>query len=155
MGPGEPLSPSVRTRYGSGGEGAAPSLHGTARVHDLHDAAPLDAHLGASPRMLPRPSSMPPAMRMPAESTPLAYRPTMRPPAAPRQRPAPSLVQQLALPVACILFACGLTITDLVMKSSGPGLSFGPVRSLWVASVLLLLGVGLFFWRMIGDPDDA
>jgi serine/threonine-protein kinase len=78
-----------------------------------------------------------------------------RPAADPKQRPAPTLLQQLGLPVACIVFACLLTVADLIMKSSGQGLSFGPVRSFWVAGVLLLFGVGLFFWRMLGDPNDA
>ncbi|AUX23182.1 protein kinase [Sorangium cellulosum] len=98
-------------------------------------------------------SEMPSARyRLPPRS-PSDMRP--RPAADPKQRPAPTLLQQLGLPVACIVFACLLTVADLIMKSSGQGLSFGPVRSFWVAGVLLLFGVGLFFWRMLGDPNDA
>ncbi|WP_437339242.1 serine/threonine protein kinase [Sorangium sp. So ce394] len=145
---------------GGGMESAPPGLH--ARGGGMMESSPpLEVALGATPRA----TSLAPAAVRPLSDLPsMRYRPSARPP-APDARPrppepkpiaaGPSLLQQLALPVACIVFACVVTVADLIMKRSGEVLSFGPVRSFWVAGVLLLFGVGLFFWRMLGDAGDA
>ena len=142
-----------------GMESAPPSMH--ARGGGMMESTPpLEMALSVAPRA----TSVPPAAVRPLSDMPSArYRPTARPPADVRPRPpdpkpiaaGPTLLQQLGLPVACIVFACVVTVADLIMKQSGEALSFGPVRSFWVAGVLLLFGVGLFFWRMLGDPGDA
>ncbi|WP_438011527.1 protein kinase [Sorangium sp. So ce321] len=141
-----------------GMESAPPSTRARG-IGMLESAPPMEMALGVAPRA----TSMAPAAVRPLSDMPSArYRPTARPPADVRPRPAdpkplagPTLLQQLALPVACIVFACVLTVADLIIKRSGEALSFGPVRAFWVAGVLLLVGVGLFFWRMLGDPGDA
>ncbi|WP_437786551.1 serine/threonine protein kinase [Sorangium sp. So ce1097] len=126
----------------------------------LESAPPMEVALGVAPRA----TSVAPAALRPMSDMPSArYRPqSARPPADVRPRPpdpkpsaGPTLLQQLALPIACIVFACVLTVADLIIKRSGEALSFGPVRAFWVAGVLLLVGVGLFFWRMLGDAGDA
>ncbi|MGK3993662.1 serine/threonine protein kinase [Sorangium sp. So ce1024] len=126
----------------------------------LESAPPMEVALGVEPRT----TSVVPAGLRPVSDLPSArYRPqSARPPADVRPRPpdprpsaGPTLLQQLALPVACIVFACVLTVADLIIKRSGEALSFGPVRAFWIAGVLLLIGVGLFFWRMLGDAGDA
>ncbi|KYF65801.1 serine/threonine protein kinase [Sorangium cellulosum] len=129
------------------------------RALGMETAPTLEVALSVAPRA----TTMAPAALRPLSDMPSArYRPTGRPPADLRPRPpdpkplaGPTLLQQLALPVACIVFACVLTVADLIIKRSGEALSFGPVRAFWVAGVLLLVGVGLFFWRMLGDAGDA
>ncbi|WP_437683309.1 serine/threonine protein kinase [Sorangium sp. So ce131] len=145
-----------------GMESTPPSARARGGGIGIDTMLPLEAALGASPRMPPRTPPPPAALRPLSETPASRYRPTSRPadprpraPAPPSPRAGPTLLQQLALPVACIVFACVITVADLIMKSSGQVLSFGPVRSFWVAGALLLLGVGLFFWRMLGDPGDA
>jgi eukaryotic-like serine/threonine-protein kinase len=134
----------TRSRH-IGDSTATPVLTSSGRVHD---AMAFETDFSASPRATARVPSLPPtSMRPPPE--------TVRPPAEPPPRAAQGLVRQIGVPVLFIVFACALTVTDLIMKSSGPGLSFGPVRSFWVAGVLLLFGVGLFFWRVLEDPGDA
>ncbi|WP_437581379.1 serine/threonine protein kinase [Sorangium sp. So ce887] len=147
---------------GIGMESASPSMHarGGGMLGMMESTPPLEMALGVAPRA----TSLPPVAVRPLSDMPSArYRPSTRPPADIRPRPpeprpiatGPTLLQQLGLPVACIVFACVVTVADLIMKRSGEVLSFGPVRSFWVAGVLLLFGVGLFFWRMLGDPGDA
>ncbi|WP_437971919.1 protein kinase [Sorangium sp. So ce260] len=147
---------------GGGMEYTPPSLHarGGGMGGMMESTPPLEMALGVAPRA----TSLAPAAVRPLSDMPSArYRPTTRPPADVRPRApepkqlaaGPTLLQQLALPVACIVFACVVTVADLIMKRSGEVLSFGPVRSFWVAGVLLLVGVGLFFWRMLGDTGDA
>jgi serine/threonine-protein kinase len=155
--------PSVRGARAGSMHSVPPSMHARASGIELETTPALEAALGASPRMPPRGAPFstgtlrpPPALRPLSDRPPPGHWPqAARPPAEPARRAAPTLVQQLGLPVLCIVFACVLTVADLIMRSSGEGLSFGPVRSFWVAGVLLLFGVGLFFWRMLGDPGDA
>ncbi|WP_437961102.1 protein kinase [Sorangium sp. So ce119] len=142
-----------------GMESAPPSTRARAGGMGMMESAPpLEVALSVAPRA----TSMAPAVRPLSDMPSTRYRPSARPPADLRPRPpdpkplaGPSLLQQLALPAACIVFACVLTVADLIIKRSGEALSFGPVRAFWVAGVLLLVGVGLFFWRMLGDPGDA
>ncbi|XXX82302.1 serine/threonine-protein kinase [Sorangium sp. So ce134] len=153
------VTPAGALPRAGGMESAPPGLYGRGGGM-MESTPPLEMALGVAPRA----TSLAPAAVRPLSDLPSArYRPTARPP-APDARPrppepkpvtGPTLLQQLALPVACIVFACVVTVADLIMKRSGEVLSFGPVRSFWVAGVLLLFGVGLFFWRMLGDAGDA
>ncbi|WP_437300967.1 serine/threonine protein kinase [Sorangium sp. So ce426] len=147
---------------GGGMESAAPSMlgRGGGMGGMIESTPPLEMALSVAPRTAT--SVAPAAVRSLSDMPSSRYRPTARPPADARPRPpdpkplgGPTLLQQLGLPVACIVFACVVTVADLIMKQSGEALSFGPVRSFWVAGVLLLFGVGLFFWRMLGDAGDA
>jgi hypothetical protein len=54
-----------------------------------------------------------------------------------------------------LLLAAAILATDLLLRVSEDGLSFGPVRSFWFAILLFIAGAGLFFWRLLGEHGDG
>ncbi|MCC6553632.1 MAG: protein kinase [Polyangiaceae bacterium] len=144
----------------------------SARGRELSTPPPLHAELASDPRTGPasappasRPSMppvcRPPASMRPASTAPVAAplpagaRPQHRPPIAPPPAEPPSMFQRAGIPLLIVALAAALLATDLLMRISGDGLSFGPLRSVWLAGLLFVVGAGMFFWRMLGDSNDG
>ena len=148
------------------------------RSRDLSTPPPLDAELDTPPPRsirasvppssrpsLPPPSARPPpsvrsgAVGATSSSGALGARPAsqiipQRPPPPPPPAPQNQL-RRVGVAIACIVLATVVTGTDLVMRISGEGLSFGSLRAFWVAGALFLVGAGLFFWRLLGDQENG
>jgi serine/threonine-protein kinase len=65
------------------------------------------------------------------------------------------MFQRAGIPLLIVALAAAILATDLLMRISGEGLSFGPLRSVWLAGLLFIVGAGMFFWRMLGDSSDG
>lgn len=154
--------PPPRSMRGAG----PPSVPPSARARELSTPPPLDAELAAPPRSVrsssqppsSHPSVPPPSVRSAGPAS-VGQRPApqiipQRPPLPPPP-PAPNLLRRVGVAVACIGIATVVTATDLVMRISGPGLSFGPLEAFWLAGLLFVVGAGLFFWRLLGEQGDG
>lgn len=91
--------------------------------------------------------------------------PSVRAPAGPKerigfQRETSSPVSEVAevirsrfrAPGLLLAVAIGITLIDLAMvRISGEPLSVGPVRALWIAGPLAVIGAVLLVWKIVGD----
>jgi hypothetical protein len=69
--------------------------------------------------------------------------------------PPPTLARRLAPGVAMAASSVVLTVLDHVYASlSGEVFSIGPLRTTWIAGLLLLGGVGFVAMRFVADRQD-
>ena len=103
-----------------------------------------------------RVSSGPPAVAPPrSASTPDGELPAVAMPRPPVPSAPPTLARQLAPGVAMAAASVVLTVLDHVYASvSGEVFSIGPLRTTWIAVLLLVGGLGLVAMRLVALRQD-
>jgi serine/threonine-protein kinase len=114
--------------------------------------APLDAYANEHPSPAFVADSVPP--RMPLE---LAYEPPRPPPSElwpQSDQSGASVRARLKLPLSLVSFAIALGVAEnLYFRQMGANLSVGPVRALWIAAPVALIGVILGGVRLFARQD--
>jgi serine/threonine protein kinase len=110
-----------------------------------------------------RPSTPPASTRHLREEAPASVRasiPADAPLRVGHERPPPSPVSEVAevirsrfrTPMILLVVAIGITLVDLAsVRLGGEALSLGPIRALWIAGPLAIIGAVLLVWKIVGD----
>jgi len=112
----------------------------------------VPASSAASPRLSSRPPAVAPGR---SASTPDGELPAVAMPRAPVPSAPPTLARQLAPGIAMATASVVLTVLDHVYASvSGEVFSIGPLRTTWIAVLLLVGGLGLVAMRLVALRQD-
>ena len=149
--PAPATAPAPRAQYGVSTQ---PDFAGERDPFEVESGAPdvvleLDPNVGGTAFRGGGPAHMRPL------SGPMSAQRPMSVTMAPRPKPKNDVGRSLGQPLAVALVGIGIGVIDQVAtQTEGAPVQLGPVRLVWIAGALLVVGVATVLLRLLGPSED-